>query len=121
MISTLPTGNLQCMHDGLDRLLQPPECVFTTLDPNRLLILYLYLGMQLVRCPGNLVRIPQTWLAIVYFSNVTTIKAVIKHYLKNATLEIVLSSSFVREEANMDLNTAGVTGMPLSGGCWDGY
>lgn len=37
-------------------------------------------------------------------------------YLKNATLEMERSSSTEREEAKMDLRTAGVTGIPLSEG-----
>lgn len=33
-------------------------------------------------------------------------------YRKNATRDIFLSSNVVRDEANMDRRTAGVTGMP---------
>lgn len=36
--------------------------------------------------------------------------------LKNATLEMDLSSRAVREDAKIDRKPAGVTGMPLSGG-----
>jgi len=62
---------------------------------------------QLNKKPANLIFVCERSIL-----NAGTFKA----HLKNATREIDLSSNGVREDAKMERRTAGVTGMPLSGG-----
>lgn len=69
---------------------------------------------QLRRNPANLTEAP---------SGDTHVSIALGEYLKKATREIERSSWGVREEANIERSTAGVTGIRLvesDGGCWLG-